>query len=80
MNKSRRGAKTLAGSDFCNEIGKGVRAKDEKYTKSEQDLMQLWKTLFVHIESLLTCESAQLVSYNFQINTLHLFISSEFFF
>ncbi|XP_078441129.1 uncharacterized protein LOC144711079 [Wolffia australiana] len=62
VNKTKKGAKVYMGSSQSLDIERKEGVRNEKHQRLDSDLEQLWRALFVHTESLLTCESAQLQS------------------
>uniref|UniRef100_A0A1D1YNH3 Uncharacterized protein n=1 Tax=Anthurium amnicola TaxID=1678845 RepID=A0A1D1YNH3_9ARAE len=62
INKSRRDSRFIAGRISTHDfIGRSV-ADHEKFMGLESDLLQRWRTLFLHTENVLTCESTRLQS------------------
>ncbi|CAA7401004.1 unnamed protein product [Spirodela intermedia] len=62
VNRSRRDARLLTGSSSSHDLAGRAAGNDEKSARLESELRQHWRALFVHTESVLTCESAQLQS------------------
>lgn len=60
----------LVASYNYNDVGKNTQEGSDKSSKIELDLMHQWRSLFLHTEDALVCESNQLVSYFLHLRPL----------